>query len=100
MNSHADPENPLHRLEDWEDFLEVRYPEPGVKGKDDYRKYDDTARDGVREFYRLNHRFQTHQFVQEKKKEYLSLNHRGMTVLDAVEFLNTLIDDSDPDTDL
>jgi len=100
MNSHTDPENPLQRLEEWEDFLEIRYPEPGVKAKDDYRKYDDTARDGVREFYRLNHHFQTHQFVQEKKHEYLSLNHRGMTVLDAVEYLNTLVDDSDPDTNL
>lgn len=92
--------NPLQSLDDWEDHLEARYPTPGVKSKDDYRKYDDTARDGVREFYWLNHRFQTYDFVKQKKKDYLCLNRRPMTVLDAVEYLNTLVDDSDPDTDL
>lgn len=100
MSSRQESQNPLNRLEDWEDFLEARYPEPGVKSKEDYRKYDNTTRDGVREFYRLNHQFQTYDFVQQKKKQYLSLNHRSMTVLEAVEYLNTLVDDSDPDIEL
>lgn len=92
--------NPLNRLDDWDDFVEDRYPTVGGKSKENYRQYDATARSGVEEFYRLNHRFQTYDFVQQKKKEYLSFNHSPMTVLDAVDYLNTLVDDSDPDTDL
>ena len=34
------------------------------------------------------------------EREYLALNHRTMTIWEAMEFLNTLVDDSDPDTDL
>jgi inositol oxygenase len=100
MIDQQNSKGPLNDLEDWDESLINRYPAPGLKAKEDYRKYDDTARSGVREFYRLNHRFQTFDFVQEKKREYLSLNHGQMTVLDAVEYLNTLVDDSDPDIDL
>ena len=100
MDQHAPSENPLNRLDDWDDFVETRYPVPGEKAKEDYRKYDSTARDGVREFYHLNHRLQTYDFVQEKKRTYLPLHHREMTVLEAVEYLNTLVDDSDPDITL
>ena len=38
MNSRDESENPLRRLEDWEDFVEVRYPAPGQKPREDYRK--------------------------------------------------------------
>jgi inositol oxygenase len=48
----------------------------------------------------LNHRAQTYDFVQAKRKEYLALKRRQMSVWEALEFLNTLVDDSDPDTDL
>ncbi len=92
--------NPLRSLEDWEDFVETRYPAPGQKAKEDYRNYNTPASDTVREFYRLNHRYQTFRFVMEKKQTYLPLNHRRMTVLNAIEYLNTLVDDSDPDIDL
>ncbi len=54
----------------------------------------------MREFYRLNHIYQTRDFVREKKREYLSLKKRSMGVWEAMEYLNTLVDDSDPDTDL
>jgi inositol oxygenase len=54
----------------------------------------------VREFYRLNHTFQTRDFVQQKRREYLPLKKRTMGVWEAMEYLNTLVDDSDPDTDL
>ena len=36
----------------------------------------------------------------EKKREYGALNHRRMGIWEAMEFLNTLVDDSDPDTSL
>jgi inositol oxygenase len=54
----------------------------------------------VREFYRLNHAHQTLAFVLEKKREYLPRTKRRMGIWEAMEFLNTLVDDSDPDTDL
>jgi inositol oxygenase len=101
---------PLNNLEEWEDFLKERYPEPGsskpfnatVPGteKERFRNYEADARPSVREFYRLNHRHQTHDFVQTKRREFLPRTRREMTVWEALEFLNTLVDDSDPDTDL
>ena len=100
MNLPSDSAHPLASLDDWEDEVVARYPEPGQKAKEDYRNYDAPARDSVREFYRLHHRHQTYEFVLAKKREYLELNHREMTVLEAMEYLNTLVDDSDPDTDL
>ena len=57
------------------------------------------ARSRVEEFYALNHARQTLAFVLAKKQEYLSLNRKTMTVWEALEFLNTLVDDSDPDID-
>src|SRR5262249_31551752 len=100
MSSGTESENPLRRLEDWEDFVEMRYPAAGVKPRADYRNYDNPARDTVRDFYRLNHRHQTYNFVREKKREFLGFDRRKMTVLEAMEFLDTLVDDSDPDISL
>jgi inositol oxygenase len=54
----------------------------------------------VREFYRLNHRYQTFDFVLEKEKEFLKFDKKEMPIWDAFDFLNTLVDDSDPDTAL
>lgn len=107
-NSHA----PLQSLEEWEDFLKERYPEPGApapkafvatdpnKKKEEFRNYEKDARPTVREFYRQNHRHQTYEFAQAKRKEFLTLNRRKMGVWEAAEYLNQLVDDSDPDTDL
>ncbi|SDL96463.1 inositol oxygenase [Catalinimonas alkaloidigena] len=91
---------PLDIEDLWEEDLLTRYPEPDQKAKEEFRNYDSPGRDTVREFYRINHRYQTHDFVQKKRTEFLGLNRRKMTLWEAVEFLNTLVDDSDPDTDL
>ena len=93
------PVRPLDRLDDWEEFLQSRYP-AAEKKQEDFRNYRAEARPGVREFYQLNHRHQTLDFVLGKKREYLPLRKRKMSIWEAMEFLNTLIDDSDPDTDL
>ncbi len=87
-------------MEMWEDDVLERYPEEGQKDKSEFRNYDDPARDTVREFYRLNHQYQTYDFVKQKEGEYLTLQKQKMTLWEAVEFLNTLVDDSDPDIDL
>lgn len=94
--------SPLVGLDVWEEDVLQRYPEPDVpaKEKEAYRNYDNPVRDTVREFYRLNHQYQTYDFVQQKKTDYLSFNKKELPVWDALDYLNTLIDDSDPDTDL
>ncbi len=94
--------NPLQSIEMWEDDVLERYPEPGTtaKAKEEYRNYDNPGRDTVREFYRLNHQYQTYDFVQEKKNEFLRFNRKEMKPWQAMEFLNTLVDDSDPDIEL
>jgi inositol oxygenase len=100
MDTRGSTDNPLRRLEDWEDFVEQRYPVPAQKAREDYRNYDNPARDTVRDFYCLNHRHQTYDFVRQKKQEFLPLRRRRMTVLEALDFLDTLVDDSDPDISL
>ena len=103
----ASTKQPLQKLEEWEDFLKERYPEgkefqatDPKKKQEEFRDYEKTARPGVREFYRLNHRHQTFEFVQEKRREFLPRQRREMSIWEALEFLNTLVDDSDPDTNL
>jgi len=95
---------PLQSLDEWEDDLLQRYPDPETIAKnkttEEYRNYDNPQRDTVREFYRLNHKYQTYSFVQEKKKEFLKFDKKKMPVWSAFDFLNQLVDDSDPDTDL
>lgn len=97
-------------MDEWEDFVKSRYPEsqpaatpspspaPG-KHKEAFRNYEADARPTVREFYRLNHRHQTLDFVRAKRGDFLALNRREMGIWEAMEFLNHLVDDSDPDTD-
>ncbi len=104
-------QGPLEHLDDWDEFLKQRYPEGQAaakpfqatnpnKKKEEFRDYRSNVRPGVREFYQQNHRYQTLAFVQAKKQEYLPLRKRRMGMWEALEYLNTLVDDSDPDTDL
>ncbi|NSL88976.1 inositol oxygenase family protein [Chitinophaga solisilvae] len=96
--------NPLESLDQWEDAVLERYPSPesiaAGKSTDEYRNYDNPERDTVREFYRLNHTYQTYDFVTQKRADFLQFNKKEMPVWDAFNFLNQLVDDSDPDTDL
>ena len=85
-------------FEPWEEFVRARY-DPN-KTKEQFRNYGVDTNPTVVEFYRLNHLHQTRDFVLAKKKEYGSLSQRRMTIWEAMDFLNTLVDDSDPDTDL
>lgn len=102
---------PLPDLEQWEEFVKSRYPQPAPgetgfqtvnpgKKEEEFRDYRAEARPSVKEFYRLNHEQQTLEFVLAKKAQHTPLQKRRMGVWEAMEFLNTLVDDSDPDTDL
>ena len=83
-------QNPLHSLDEWEDDLLERYPDPESiatnKTTEEYRNYDSPQRDTVREFYRLNHTYQTYDFVQEKRQDYLKFDKKKMPVWDAFQF--------------
>ena len=68
------------------------------KPVNEFRDYEH-ANPRVEEFYRHNHTHQTVNFVLGKKREYLPLTRRVMTVWETLEFLNSLVDDSDPDID-
>jgi inositol oxygenase len=94
---------PLQDLDELDVDRKDRYAAEAVqagKSKDQFRNYAAEERSSVKEFYRLNHRYQTLEFVLEKKREYLPLRKREMGIWEAMEYLNTLVDDSDPDTSL
>ena len=77
--------NPLQSLDHWEDDLLERYPEKDLKTKEEYRDYDTSDRaEGVRAFYKLNHEFQTYDFVCQKEKEFLSFNKKALLFSEAV----------------
>jgi inositol oxygenase len=65
-----------------------------------FRDYGESARAAVHELYRLNHTGQTLDFVRAQKRKYLTLDRRRMTAWEALELLETLVDDSDPDIEL
>jgi inositol oxygenase len=97
----ANPNGKQARTMDaWEEDLLQRYPEPSAKMADQFRDYGENARDGVAEFYRQNHRYQCVEFVRRKRAQYLGRNRCQMSIWEAMEFLNELVDDSDPDLDL
>ena len=84
-------------------------PDPAQRAS--YRQYGD-AQPGaaasheppqlarVREFYRQNHRHQTVAFGAEQRAKWLQFNTRQMTPWAALDYLNTLVDESDPDIEL
>ena len=87
MGSADETRTPLNSLDEWEDFLKQRYPEgaaaaataspakPPVgvdpdKKPEEFRDHSAETRATVKEFYRLNHTYQTREFVQAKQREF------------------------------
>ena len=94
---HVLQSGPLESLEQWDDHVKGRYR--ADRKKEEFRVYDASTPPVVREFYRQNHAFQTYEFAAEKLAEYRPLQKAKMGVW-AMDRLNELVDDSDPDTDL
>ena len=96
--------SPLSSLEVWDEDVLKRYPDPAHinedKKEEEFRNYQQDEKNSVREFYRLNHIYQTYDYVVQKKADFLQFNRKEMPIWDAFDFLNQLVDDSDPDTDL
>jgi inositol oxygenase len=89
---------PMKSIDDWDDFVAARYKQG--KTEEAFRNYQADANPTVTEFYRQNHAHQTLDFVLAKKREFLALQRGKMSIWSALDYLNTLVDDSDPDTDL
>jgi len=71
------------------------------KNKEEFRNYEDSDRqDRVRNFYREQHQNQCMDFVKQKRAEHLKFDKCVKTVWEMAEFLDAVVDDSDPDTDL
>src|SRR4029077_6125660 len=89
---------PMKQLDDWDDFVAARYREG--KSEEEFRNYKADANPTVTEFYRQNHAYQTFELVVEKKAQYCGLTRGKKSIWERADYLNTLVDDSDPDTDL
>ncbi|EJC99159.1 DUF706-domain-containing protein [Fomitiporia mediterranea MF3/22] len=67
------------------------------KDKTQFRQYE-TACDRVKAFYKEQHEKQTVAFNLKAREEFKKTKRARMSVWKAIELLNTLVDDSDPDT--
>jgi inositol oxygenase len=65
-----------------------------------YRNYEAEARSVVKGFYQENHQKQTLAYVLGKEAEYAQGVRARLGIWEALEKLNTLVDDSDPDNSL
>lgn len=70
------------------------------RSQEEYRRFDETTPEHVKNFYKVNHTYQTLEFVVAKKEEYLPLKKQKMGIWEAVRLVDTLIDESDPDISL
>ncbi len=93
-------QQPLKHVEEWDDYVAGRYQEG--REQTEFRNFESAAKanPGIAEFYRQNHTGQTLAFVLEKEDQYGSLSRGKRSLWEAADYLNTLVDDSDPDTDL
>ncbi|XP_027906068.1 inositol oxygenase 1-like [Vigna unguiculata] len=67
-----------------------------------FRTYHDTEserHEGVENFYRKNHTYQSLDFVKKMREEYAKLNKVEMSIWECCELLNEVVDESDPDLD-
>ncbi|ETW77760.1 hypothetical protein HETIRDRAFT_325916 [Heterobasidion irregulare TC 32-1] len=69
------------------------------KDKTQFRRYEEAC-DRVKSFYKEQHEKQTVDFNIKARVEFKSKKRARMGIWEAMEMLNTLVDESDPDTDL
>jgi inositol oxygenase len=68
-----------------------------IDSPSDFRDYENVP-ESIKNFYLLNHSHQTLNFVLAKKKEYYPLTKTRMSIWQAIALLDTIVDESDPDT--
>ncbi|KAI0346646.1 DUF706-domain-containing protein [Trametopsis cervina] len=67
------------------------------KDKAKFRQYEEAC-DRVKQFYKEQHEKQTVEFNLKIRANFKKTVHARMGIWEAMEMLNTLVDDSDPDT--
>ncbi|XP_051818550.1 inositol oxygenase isoform X2 [Antechinus flavipes] len=76
------------------------YQPDGGKDKENFRNYTSgPLLDRVYATYKLMHTHQTVDFVRKKHVEFGGFSYKKMTVMEAVDLLDGLVDESDPDVD-
>mmetsp|Transcript_7539 Transcript_7539/g.19430 ORF Transcript_7539/g.19430 Transcript_7539/m.19430 type:complete len:287 (-) Transcript_7539:536-1396(-) len=75
---------------------------PEHKGKEAFRVYDETptTKDCVRRTYTEMHTQQTVAYGEEMRAKWLKFDHFELDTMGALDLLNKVVDESDPDTDL
>jgi len=75
---------------------------PDFAEKKEFRNYgeDNELFDRVKKTYLDMHTNQTVAYVKEQHKKWLNFDTCQMTIMDAIEKLNELVDESDPDCDV
>ncbi|CAH1801234.1 unnamed protein product [Owenia fusiformis] len=74
---------------------------PEHKEQELFRNYEEGALiDRVKKTYYEMHTNQTVDFVNEKMEKWGRFNHAELTIMEALDKLNALVDESDPDVDL
>ncbi|KAI8638906.1 inositol oxygenase, partial [Parasitella parasitica] len=89
--------------EAWEGFVKTKYAsKSSTKESSAFRDYQvaDEEQPLVAALYKENHAKQSLEHVLSKKKLYEGLTHGKMSIWEALELMNTLVDESDPDTQL
>jgi inositol oxygenase len=82
--------------EEWDDEASKFDAE---KDKSQFRQYENAC-DRVKNFYKEQHTKQTVAYNLKARNDFHSKTRAEMTIWEAIERLNTLIDESDPDTEL
>ncbi|KAF7425991.1 hypothetical protein PC9H_008353 [Pleurotus ostreatus] len=85
----------LLQLKDWD--TAPRFDQDTDKSK--FRQFED-ARDSVKAFYKEQHERQTVEFNTKVREEMQGNVHARMGIWEAMNMLNTLRDESDPDTNM
>lgn len=71
-----------------------------VTDKEKYRNYTNgPLQERVLNTYTLMHTYQTVEFVKQKNAKWCSFNHKQMSIMEALNLLDDLVDESDPDAD-
>lgn len=72
------------------------------KPEDEFRNYTENGEyyDRVRRTYYTMHTNQTYEFATNKRDKWSQLNRAELTIMEALELLNSLVDESDPDVDI
>jgi inositol oxygenase len=87
---------PVQKLDEDSTFNPVN----SDKKQEEFRNYENSARQKkVEEVYRVNHKYQTVEFVKEIHRT-ITCTKLKMTVWEAFQFLDQIVDDSDPDTNM